>query len=378
LRFRAGVHLGDTRRVGGQVLGDSVNVAARGQTVAEPGGVVVSRPVYEAVRGLSRLGFRPLGRPQLKNIGADLEIFSVTDRRRAGMPAAAGPPAPGPPASGSEPGAAAAAPPAPSPTFAIALMPPQVGADDDRAALCAGLVGDWLARSLVKIEAVEVHDYRLATAGGEVRSPGPDVLVFCRGFSAGMAVHLGVVAVRAEDRTVIWTGNVSADASAFGTKPAGPIGPFVARAADALLSALTDGRHLRDPASRLAAKTTIGAVHHLLTMTGPGLTALEGDLAAAHALDPKPIYLGWLAYMTTFRIGERLGARDRELQDRARALAGAALDADPHNSLVLGLTAHVHSYVLRDFATAEDLLRRARDINPFRSILWDSASLLYS
>lgn len=77
---RVGVHLGDVVHVKGDVLGDAVNIASRIQQAAEPGGVCVSRQVYESVRGKVHFGFRELGKVRLKNVLDPPELFAVTDR----------------------------------------------------------------------------------------------------------------------------------------------------------------------------------------------------------------------------------------------------------------------------------------------------------
>ena len=69
LRFRIGVHVGDVMVRGGDLLGDGVNVAARVQTLAEPGGVSLSEDAHRQVAGRNagRL-FEDRGEQQIKNI----------------------------------------------------------------------------------------------------------------------------------------------------------------------------------------------------------------------------------------------------------------------------------------------------------------------
>lgn len=90
IQFRIGLHLGDMIEVDGDLHGDSVNIAARLEPIAPPGGICVSRSVYDALRGEAEITFISLGRPNLKNMGEDLEVFSVEDagtRARPGAPA---------------------------------------------------------------------------------------------------------------------------------------------------------------------------------------------------------------------------------------------------------------------------------------------------
>lgn len=76
LDLRIGVHAGDIiAEPNGDVLGDGVNVAARLQTLAEPGEVLVSRPVRDQVRDRLPFGFDDLGEKELKNIARPVRIF---------------------------------------------------------------------------------------------------------------------------------------------------------------------------------------------------------------------------------------------------------------------------------------------------------------
>jgi adenylate cyclase len=90
MRFRIGINLGDVMVDGSDIFGDGVNIAARLQELAEPGGIVVSASVYDQVHNKLSLGFDSLGRQQMKNI-APVVSYRVTmgDRAvgRPGLPA---------------------------------------------------------------------------------------------------------------------------------------------------------------------------------------------------------------------------------------------------------------------------------------------------
>src|SRR5262245_38297191 len=77
LVFRMGIHLGDLIVEGEDLYGDSVNVAARLETEAPAGGIVISRTVHEAVAGRLRATFDDLGNLELKNIERPVQAFSV-------------------------------------------------------------------------------------------------------------------------------------------------------------------------------------------------------------------------------------------------------------------------------------------------------------
>jgi class 3 adenylate cyclase/TolB-like protein/cytochrome c-type biogenesis protein CcmH/NrfG len=77
LRLRIGVHSGDVLRQGEDLIGDGVNVAARLEGVAEPGGVAVSAAVADAVRGKGNFGLVDGGEKALKNIDRPVRVFRV-------------------------------------------------------------------------------------------------------------------------------------------------------------------------------------------------------------------------------------------------------------------------------------------------------------
>ncbi len=75
LSFRIGVNLGDIIVEGDDIQGNGVNIAARLQTLAEPGGIVVSRNVYDEVKDKLDIGFESLGPQQVKSIDKPIRAF---------------------------------------------------------------------------------------------------------------------------------------------------------------------------------------------------------------------------------------------------------------------------------------------------------------
>ena len=77
MRFRIGVNLGDVMVEGDNLYGDGVNVAARLEGIAEPGGISVSRTVLDHVKGKVDLEFEDLGDHRVKNIVEPIRIYRV-------------------------------------------------------------------------------------------------------------------------------------------------------------------------------------------------------------------------------------------------------------------------------------------------------------
>jgi adenylate cyclase len=75
--FRIGINVGDVIIDGGDIFGDGVNVAARLETLAEPGGIWVSRAVHEQVRDKLAFGFEDMGEREVKNIARPVNAHRV-------------------------------------------------------------------------------------------------------------------------------------------------------------------------------------------------------------------------------------------------------------------------------------------------------------
>jgi TolB-like protein len=76
--FRIGINLGDILIEGDDILGDGVNVAARLEGIAEPGGICVSSSAYDQVRGKVTVHFADLGEQTLKNIARPVRAYAVS------------------------------------------------------------------------------------------------------------------------------------------------------------------------------------------------------------------------------------------------------------------------------------------------------------
>ncbi len=75
--FRMGINLGDILIQGDDILGDGVNIAARLEGIAEPGGICISSSAYDQVRGKVAVEFADLGEQSLKNIARPVRAYAV-------------------------------------------------------------------------------------------------------------------------------------------------------------------------------------------------------------------------------------------------------------------------------------------------------------
>jgi adenylate cyclase len=83
INFRIGIHVGDVMVRAGDLFGDGVNIAARLQALAQPGGVCVSGTTYEQVRKVLPVAFTDMGLQQVKNIEDPIRAYAARELAEA-------------------------------------------------------------------------------------------------------------------------------------------------------------------------------------------------------------------------------------------------------------------------------------------------------
>ena len=136
MQFRIGINIGDIIYDDARIYGDGINVAARLEGIAEPGGICISSKVYEEISGRIDLAFDDIGEQQLKNIARPVRAYRVRldgRQRSAAAPALALPDKP-----------------------SIAVLPFQnMSGDPEQEYFCDGLVEDIIT-TLSKLAGLRV------------------------------------------------------------------------------------------------------------------------------------------------------------------------------------------------------------------------------
>lgn len=81
LAFRIGINLGDVILQGDDIFGDGVNIASRLENIADPGQILISRTVYDHVKGKVKTRFEDLGQRHLKNVADPVQVFQVSNTK---------------------------------------------------------------------------------------------------------------------------------------------------------------------------------------------------------------------------------------------------------------------------------------------------------
>jgi class 3 adenylate cyclase len=77
MHFRVGINVRDVMVKDGDIFGDGVNIAARLESLAQPGGICVSRGVRDHIRNKMAVSFEDLGEQRVKNIARPIRVFQL-------------------------------------------------------------------------------------------------------------------------------------------------------------------------------------------------------------------------------------------------------------------------------------------------------------
>jgi adenylate cyclase len=91
IRFRIGINLGDVIVEDHDIFGDGVNVAARLEALAEPGGICISRTVHDHIRDKLGYPFEDRGEQSVKNIARPVRVYELRREAVAGLPTSSAP-----------------------------------------------------------------------------------------------------------------------------------------------------------------------------------------------------------------------------------------------------------------------------------------------
>src|SRR5215831_16060826 len=87
ISFRVGINIGDVIVEPQDIFGDGVNIAARLESIAEPGGICISSYAYDQVQGKVGVEFADLGEQTVKNISRPVRVFALSSSAIAALPA---------------------------------------------------------------------------------------------------------------------------------------------------------------------------------------------------------------------------------------------------------------------------------------------------
>ncbi|WP_264210662.1 adenylate/guanylate cyclase domain-containing protein [Leisingera thetidis] len=359
IEFRMGIHIGDVvEERDGDLMGDGVNIAARLEGIADPGGICLSEDAYRQVRARLGVPATDLGRKALKNIAEALTVYALD----VGTPAGMAPRQPD-----------ATAGPAVAEKPSIAVLPfANMSGDPEQEYFADGMAEDIItalsrfeqlfiiARNSSFVYKGQAVDIKQAgqdlgvryVLEGSVRKAGDRVRITGQLIDAGTGAHLWA------DKFDGRLENVFELQDQITASVVGAIEPTVRKA--------EIERARRKPVQHMGAYDLyLQALPHVYTVQ-PGENAKALDLLGrAIELDPEYApalaHMGWCLVQRATRTWEPYSGDDTGLAVSLARRALAFGSGDAH-AVVLG--GFVLSMLRQDHLTGLDAVRRAVEINP--------------
>ncbi len=359
LEFRIGVHLGEVRVEGERLYGDGVNIAARLQTLAEPGGVCVSATVRDQLGKKLAASYQDLGPQSLKNIPEPVRTYGV----RSG-----------------EPAASARARPrerAPGPIRFLAVLPLEnLSGDPGHEYFADGMTEALIGelgniRSLRVISRTSVMRYKNARKSlPEIAAElGVDALLEGTVTREGERVRVTAQLIDGQTDHHLWSERYDRELRGI-LELQSDVARAVARRIELDLTpaetARLSARPRVDPAAHDA---LLRGIYQVGRSTVDSLKSAIASFERAIELDPgyAPAH-AWLS-LAWWVLTQPLGAvPPREGMPRAKAAALRAIEADPYLAEAHGALSRVVGSFDWDFAAAERHVQTALRLNP--SIPW--------
>lgn len=194
-----------------------------------------------------------------------------------------------------------------------------------------------------------------------------------RVFADATMMRVAIVLQSPLDATLVWGDEVqvprqqSADPSIAM--------PLIVRATDEALRYFLrrSGMEVAAAEGRIAA-----AVTSMFRLTRDDLDRSETILRRHVVATPSAQGYAWLAFLNTFRVGQRFNPSDAPLIEETQHYARRALEMEPQNALVAALVGHIHSYLFGEFDYAASLFERSLRENPAQTLAWDLYAMLHA
>ena len=359
IRFRMGLHFGEVIVEDHDIYGETVNIAARLQALAEPESILASANVMDRAGGVATPPIRDLGELHLKNIKRPVSVFAIGKSRltRADV--------------------------APDVRPSIAVMPL---IDRNRVAsdgMLAGGVIEDIIRSLASLKELVVVSYGSSiTAGNNATDPvtsGRQLgvrYVLHGGISyAGGKLRIQTFLSDTETSTVVAAERFDGDFTDLFALQDRISLHIVSILAPQVRQAELKRALRKHPESMTAYDYVLQAIDLLYRMDFEAFSRARGllQLSMSHEPGYAPAY-SYAAQWHTFRVGQGWSTDQEKDAREAAALAATAIELDQYDANALAIYGHARSFLMKDYGVGATYLDRAITAGPSSALAWTLSS----
>jgi adenylate cyclase len=361
IEFRIGIHVGDIMIDDDDIFGDGVNIAARLEGIAKPGGVCISDDTHRQIRGKVDIAFDDIGEQALKNIAEPMRAWHM------------------------RPNAAPSTPDAPKPRElalpdkpSIVVLPfDNMSAEPEQEFLADGIVEAITAtlsciRSFFVIARSSAFTYKGRATDARAIGKELGVAYLLEGSvqKVGNRLRITVQLIETEGGAHVWSSRYDGTVDEFFDLQDRITQQIAGALQPSIRSAEIERSRRRRPQDLGSYDYTMRAMPHVWVLEKEESAKALELLEKALAIDPQyPLALaltGWChAQRSVYNWAEDIA----DSQAKARALAEQAAALSGDDPLVLAILGAVHTFV-RNYGTARVLLERALVLDPNCAWAW--------
>jgi adenylate cyclase len=366
LSLRIAVHVGDLISTEDDIYGDTVNIAARLQEHADPGGIVFSEAVHDLVRGTIGGQARDLGFLTLKNLGRPVRAYAFPSEAKVWFPAH----------------------PWQVNLPSIAVLPLRnLSPEPNDRYFAEGIVEDIIVslsglRELLVISrnSALVYGRRHADPREIGRALGVRYVMTGSARRSVSSLRISVHLVDGLTGAALWSDTSDVPVGELFDVQDHIVRRIVAGIAPHVRTAELHRAMRKRPDSFTAYDHTLRALDLMSSLDEVTFPQALAMLNKAMREDPGfAMPVAWAARWYSLSIGQGWSEKPREDAETAAALAARAIELDRQNALALATHGHLKSYLFHDYDTGLVYLDRALDACPNSSLAWilSSGTLSY-
>jgi adenylate cyclase len=369
IEFRIGIHIGDIMIDDSDIFGDGVNIAARLEGIARPGGVCISDDAYRQIRGKVDMACDDLGPQVLKNIAEPMRVWQVEFDQDAARALA-------------ERAPELALPDKPS----IAVLPFQnMSGDPEQEYFADGMVEEIItALSRFKMLFVIARNSSFAYKGRAVdikqvgRELGVRYVLEGSVRKAAGRVRITGQLIDAANGSHLWADRFEGDLNDVFALQDEVTSKVVSAIQPKLLQTEIELAARRRTGNLSAHDLFLRSLPHFYAVTREGMLQAQELLARALELDPRYGAAASLAAgCHMMSVGQNWATDSKQAMMEGGRLLALALSIDKDDPDALCIAGRVTSYIFGDVEKAKEMVDRAVALNPNSSLAWEQRGWTY-
>jgi len=369
IEFRIGIHIGDIMIDDSDIFGDGVNIAARLEGIARPGGVCISDDAYRQIRGKVDMACDDLGPQVLKNIAEPMRVWQVEFDQDAARAL-------------TERAPALALPDKPS----IAVLPFQnMSGDPEQEYFADGIVEEIItALSRFKMLFVIARNSSFAYKGRAVdikqvgRELGVRYVLEGSVRKAAGRVRITGQLIDAANGSHLWADRFEGDLNDVFALQDEVTSKVVSAIQPKLLQTEIELAARRRTGNLSAHDLFLRSLPHFYAVTREGMLQAQELLARALELDPRYGAAASLAAgCHMMSVGQNWATDSKQAMMEGGRLLALALSIDKDDPDALCIAGRVTSYIFGDVEKAKEMVDRAVALNPNSSLAWEQRGWTY-